>query len=226
MMPSSGLASIRPVAELCVICGKRKAKRACPGVRGDICSICCGEGRENTVSCPFECSYLQEARVHEKKPPLSADVFPNQDIRISDRFLYENNHLLIWMAQSLLAAALELPGVVDNDVKEALEAGIRTYRTRESGLMYTTRPDNVLAGALQERLEIAARQFEEQAKQQTGMMVLRDADILGILTFLQRLEIQFNNGRPRGRAFLDYLRHYFAPNRPPEAASPLILGAS
>ncbi|MSV29886.1 MAG: hypothetical protein EXQ52_14235 [Bryobacterales bacterium] len=37
----------------------------------------------------------------------------------------------------------------------------------------------------------------------------RDGDVLAILAFLQRLEIDQNNGRPRGRAFLNYLRQEF-----------------
>ena len=40
------------------------------------------------------------------------------------------------------------------------------------------------------------------------MPVLRDADVLGVLVFLERLELQHNNGRRRGRAFADFLRVY------------------
>lgn len=38
---------------------------------------------------------------------------------------------------------------------------------------------------------------------------IRDAEILGTLVFLERVELHENNGRPRGRAFIDYLRTYF-----------------
>ena len=46
---------------LCAICGVRKARRFCPGVRGNICTLCCGTEREVTVDCPLDCEYLQEA---------------------------------------------------------------------------------------------------------------------------------------------------------------------
>ena len=49
------------------------------------------------------------------------------------------------------------------------------------------------------------------------MPVLRDADVLGVLVFLERLELQHNNGRRRGRAFLDFLRAYL-PEPPAEVA--------
>ena len=50
----------------CAICETRRPRRFCPGVRGDICSICCGTEREVTVDCPLDCEYLQEARRHDK----------------------------------------------------------------------------------------------------------------------------------------------------------------
>jgi hypothetical protein len=52
---------------------------------------------------------------------------------------------------------------------------------------------------------------------------VRDAEILGTFVFLERVELHQNNGRPRSRAFLDYLRAYFPQNQeslPP--TSPLI----
>ena len=47
----------------CRICDTRKPRRYCPGVTGDICSICCGNEREVTVDCPLDCPFLVEARV-------------------------------------------------------------------------------------------------------------------------------------------------------------------
>jgi len=100
-------------------------------------------------------------------------------------------------------------GVVDNDVREALEALARTYRTLESGLIYETRPANLIAANLQQRLRDELTEFEKEAKSTTGMEPLRDLDALGILVMLQRIEFARNNGRQRGRAFLDFLRHEF-----------------
>ena len=46
-----------------------------------------------------------------------------------------------------------------------------------------------------------------------------DADVLGTLVFLQRLEFQHSNGRRRGRAFFDFLRTYF-PAQPAVSVAP------
>ena len=208
--------------ELCRICETRRPRRYCPGVRGDICSICCGTEREVSVDCPFECEYLQEARAHEKPPEVDPKTFPNADIRVTESFLREHEPLLMFAAMALFRASMETPAVVDTDVREALDALIRTYRTAQSGLIYQTRPNNVYAAAVQARWQQSLEEFRQQSQRQAGMATLRDTEVLGVLVFLQQLELQNNNGRRRGRAFLDFLRSYFgaAPNGP--EASPLM----
>ena len=183
---------------------------------GDICTICCGTEREQTVHCPLECEYLQESRRHNTAPTMSLDDFPNKDIRVSEEFLETHRSLLFWLTVSLTRAALETPNVIDNDVKTALDALIKTYRTLQSGLIYESRPDNPIAGAIYERVQAAVEEYRKRLAEERGMSSVRDAEVLGILAFLQRLEIQFNNGRRLGRAFIDNLRTSF-PVQPPES---------
>jgi hypothetical protein len=209
------------VPELCRICETRRPRRTCPGVGGDICSPCCGAEREITVDCPLDCEYLIEARRHEKAPELKPEDIPNGDIRVTEQFLDEHNDLLIASSGALFAAAAQVPGVIDYDVREALEALIKTYRTRESGLIYESRPPNPLAAGIQQFFEQQVREYREASVRQAGLTTIRDAEILGVLVFLQRMERQFNNGRRRGRAFLDFLRR-FLPSRPATAASNIV----
>ena len=195
----------------CVICQQRRARRFCAGVRGDICSICCGTEREVTVTCPLDCEYLRDARRHEKPVPLDASTVPNQDIRISEKFLEENEPLLVFLGGSLAATALDTPGVSDADVRDALDALVRTYRTLQSGVYYETRPDNTLAKPLFDGVQSAVSEFRKQEQEGRGLPKTRDADVLGLLVFLQRLELDRNNGRRRGRAFIDLLRSFYVP---------------
>src|SRR5271165_396753 len=74
----------------CVICGVRTPRRYCPGVRGEICSVCCGTERENTVNCPFDCTYLREARVREKPLEIDLASIPFSDVRVPAQFLEEH----------------------------------------------------------------------------------------------------------------------------------------
>ena len=104
-------------------------------------------------------------------------------------------------------------------MREALAALVRTYRTRESGLYYETKPSNLLAAAIQEGVQKGLEDFERALQKDPGMVTLRDADVLGVLAFLGHVEYQLNNRRRRGRAFLDFLLSQSAAIAP-EAAAP------
>jgi len=178
-------------------------------VNGDICTLCCGTEREVTVDCPFDCPYLQEARKHEHTAEVNPDEFPNQDIPVKEEFLEDHERLVTAAARTLMLAAFEAPGAVDRDVREALEALIKTYRTLQSGVYYESRPDNALASRIFASAQRGLEEFRRGETENLGMSSTRDADVLGTLVFLQRLELDRNNGRPRSRAFLDFLRSFF-----------------
>jgi len=194
----------------CAICRTRKPRRFCPGVHGDICTLCCGQEREVTVDCPFDCPYLQEARKHEHTEPLNPDDIPNKDIRVTEEFLGEHESLLVGAMTSLMRAALDTPGAVDRDVQDALDALVRTQRTLESGVYYETRPENALANRIFNETRSGLEEFRKLDREEMGMTRTRDSDVLTVLVFLQRLALDRNNGRPRGRAFLDSLRGFLA----------------
>jgi hypothetical protein len=179
-------------------------------VRGEICSLCCGEEREVTIDCPLDCEYLKDAHKHEKPPPLDPQQAPSRDIEVTERFVQERQDLLGVAGRCLLEAAIETPGSVDSDLREALDALVRTLKTRESGLIYETRPNNPYAAGIQQRFRQKMDDFQERLREQLGMATVRDADLLGVLVFLQRVEFTRNNGRKRGRAFVGMLASNFA----------------
>ena len=202
-------------AVLCKLCEKKRAKRHCPGVDGEICPSCCGSERENTIDCPLDCVFLLEARMHERPAPITMESLPNADVRLSESFLHEHEPLVLWLAFSL-CSAMEKERAVDSDAGEALEALIRTYRTMDSGLIYETRPQNPYAAGLQEAIKKAVEEARERLVKQSGLVeqsgvanALRDKDILGALVFLQRMGLEYQNGRRRGRAFLHVLKTWF-----------------
>jgi hypothetical protein len=203
----------------CVICNTRRPRRFCPGVAGDICPVCCGTERENTVNCPLECPYLREARLREPDPDVDPREFPNQDIRVDEQFLHRNEPLLLFLASGLATAALrDKSHAIDLDVREALAALVSTYRALQSGLYYNVKPDNPIAGRILEAVQNRIREIDEVLKKNNS--VLRDSDVLGVLAFLQRLEIQKNNRRRKSRAFIDFLREFFPPEPPPDPEQP------
>lgn len=192
----------------CKLCQKRRGRRHCPALGADICPSCCGTERENTIDCPQSCEYLQEARLREHSVEIPEEAIPNRDIRVNEEFLRDHEELVTWVSNAL-ARAMEAERAVDQDAREALGALIRTYRTRESGLIYETRPANPYAAAIQDALNAAIEELRKHLAESTGMQSLRDADILGVLVFLERVELQYANGRKRGRAFYDFLSAHF-----------------
>lgn len=205
----------------CAICETRRPRRFCPGVRGDICTVCCGTEREMTVNCPLDCEFLVEARRHDKVEPFNPEVLPNSDIRLSRKDLRDNRDLLVFLIRTLVAAALGTPGAVDLDVREAVEALIRTYRTLQSGVYYESVPQNTLAANVYRIVQHGLAQFRQEERKRLGITKTRDAHVLALLVYLQRLELDRNNGRRRGRAFLGALKEYYGipqPAAPPPSS--------
>jgi hypothetical protein len=207
----------------CAICETRKPRRFCPGVHGEICAPCCGAGREVSVSCPFDCEYLQEARRHERVPELSEQDIPNRDIEVTDTFLEKNDALVALAGRLLLEAALDVPGAVDADLREAFETLTRTYRTLNSGIYYESRPNNPLAAAIHQGFQARMAQARQELAQQTGVRTIRDNDLLGALVFLQRVAVHHDNGRSRGRSFLHFLHDRFPAQTVPPAGGPSLI---
>jgi len=209
----------------CVICEVRKPRRSCPGVQGDICSVCCGSERENTVDCPFDCVYLREARAREKPNDITAlESVPFLDIRVPERFLRENSTTAQMVAMTVVEAVLSTPGAIDYDVREALDALIRTYKTLQSGLVYESRPSNPIAANIYDSFQQNVAKRRQEISSRTGTSV-RDSDVMAMLLVLQRDEYRYNNGRTRGRAFLHHLSSFF-PDQPaamnPQASSLIV----
>ena len=203
----------------CVICDERKPRRHCPGVGGDICSICCGNERERSISCPPDCEYLREARRHERRAGIDLEDFPNADLQVTEEFLYERRDLMTLLGAAILGAAVEAGAAVDSDAREAIDALIQTGRTLQSGLLYERRPDNPIARAIQDGVKRALANVDERV----GAPPFRAADVLRMMAFYQRVALNSDNGRPKCRAFLDFLRDGLAQEPPPLELPPLIV---
>jgi len=172
-----------------------------------------------TVDCPLDCEYLQEARLHEKPQPLEESQIPNRDITLSEHFLEEHEPLLAFLGRAVAEAAFASSGANDFDVREALDSLIRTYRTLQSGVYYETLPANPLAAGIYGLVQRALDEYRQRETREWGVSRTRDADVLGMLVFLQRVELDRNNGRRRGRAFLDMLRQFYSVESSPSGSS-------
>ncbi len=194
---------------VCEICEKRRPKRYCLALRAEICPLCCGEEREQTISCPLECEYLREAHAREKPNELDPEELPYREVEITEEFLAQNGPLVSEAGRLVAEAGLGMPGTADKDVLEALDAMIRTLKTLESGVIYETKPANPYAANVYERVRAGIEEFRKKWFEETGMHSFRDRDLMGALIFLRRLGDLYQNRRKRGRAFLAKLREAF-----------------
>ena len=211
----------------CAICEIRKEKRFCPAVHGRICPQCCGEQREVTLDCPSDCPYLQQAREHEK--PRPADQFdPGAlfvHIEISEQFTFEREHLLMGLTYALTKAVQADRSLNDRDLIAALSAMCTSYERRvNSGLHYEQPLTSVAHQAVAAQVEEMLKQFREVEQRQLGHSTLRDSDVLKALVFLLRLAHARTSGRPKSRAFIDFLLAQF-PEKQSAVLSPQDAGS-
>jgi hypothetical protein len=204
----------------CRICQTRRSRRYCPGVRGEICPLCCGTEREVTVDCPLDCGFLREGRRREKPAERNAAEFPNSDIQVPEKLLRANEQLLRFLSLTIFHTAMNIPGVVDGDALEALDGLIRTYRTLASGVYYESRPTHPLAGSIYAAVQDGLAEYRSSEQRKLGMTKTRDNDVLGLLVFLQHFALYRDNGRRRSRAFLDALREFQPPAPEPSGSAP------
>ena len=203
---------IRSKQLACSICETRKEKRFCPAVHGRICPQCCGEQREVTLDCPSDCVYLQQARQHEKPRPIGeldqSGLFPN--VEIGEAFLYEQEHLLLGLSYALAKSARADNGIRDSDLIAALTALARRYQMlASSGLHYESPMTNLAHQAIAVEIEKMVKEYRDAEQKHMGYVRVRDSDVLRALVFLLRMGYTRTSGRPRSRAFVDFLLAQF-----------------
>ena len=135
---------------LCPSCNERKARRACPALSRDICTVCCATKREIEIRCPPDCTYLLASRRH---PPavvqrqLEADV---QFLAPFTRLVTERQYFLGLLLFSGTAPfrRTSIPPIVDEDVADAAGALASTLETAGRGIIYDHQPTSLSAQRL------------------------------------------------------------------------------
>jgi len=202
----------------CPICNKRAPKRFCPAKGEKICPVCCGREREVTIDCLADCPHLVAAHRYESehRKPGPAEELPYRDNQVPVEFVYEHWPVIAGLATAILAFQRQDKNLNDAAASTALEALAETYRTLGAGIYYERPPSEPLARTLYGELARILQEFRKDESARTGFSALKDSDVFLLLIFLLRLAKQETNGRPRSRAFLDFLRARFP--LPAEAA--------
>ena len=212
----------------CAICNIRKEKRYCPAIHDKICAICCGTEREVRFDCPSDCVYLQEARRRELPRSLEhldpEQLFPK--VEVWQQLMYEREPLIAGLSFALARAARADRALHDRDLLSALQLLGRRYQTLvDSGLHYAEPVTSPPQQAILAELEKMLAQYREMEQKHVGHSTLRDSEVLQVLVFLLRTGYARTSGRPRSRAFIDFLLGQFpeAGIASPQTSSSLII---
>jgi hypothetical protein len=194
----------------CLICEKRKAARYCPAKGEKICAVCCGTGREVTISCLPECAYLIAAHRYEDehKRALPPET-PFLEERIPQEILHTHQQLMTALAFQTAKFAANESSTADPDVLAALAALAATYKTLQSGLLYEKIPEIPVQRDLYLALSQLLTEIKEKAAESGNSAALRDNAIFQVIVFLYRMGLLRSNGRPRSRWFIEFLRGQF-----------------
>jgi hypothetical protein len=188
---------------MCPLCGQRKARRACPALREQICPVCCGTKRLVEIACPGDCPYLASARQH---PPAAAVRQQQGDLSTfvhAMRDLNERQSRLFFLLATFLVRYQppELHPLLDEDIADAMAALAATYETAARGVIYEHRPGSLSA----ERLTSGLKPVLAEAGQTGGTSFQRDAAVV-----LRRVEVAarevIGTAHDNRRQFLDLIR--------------------
>jgi len=174
---------------------------------------------------------LQQAREHEKARNVAeldqAAFFP--EIEVGEQFLYEREHLLLGLTFALAKRARANRTLGDRDLIAALTSLAKRYETLvNSSLIYEQLTTNLEHQAIASEIDQMVKEFREAEQKHMGLTRLRDSEVLKALVFLLRLGLARTSGRPKSRAFVDFLFAQFPENQsalaaPEEAGSRIIV---
>jgi hypothetical protein len=188
----------------CPLCGRQKARRACPALGRQICAVCCGTKRLTEIHCPADCPYLASAREHppaatlrrqQRDVGLLVHVMRDLNTRQSELFLLVLTFLTRHESAELpvvpnAATALGWERIVDDDVADAASALAATFETASRGVIYEHRPSSRPAAHLVTELKPVLA----EARKGAGSSFERDAAVV-----LRRLEEAVRDVRAEDR---------------------------
>lgn len=133
----------------CPLCQERSPERFCPALGKRICSICCGENRRRSISCPPSCEFLiaAERKLWERRgKELSRDWE-----RLAAHLREKGREHLVPMLQVLRESLAQ--GVHKLDADDAGVIAALEYCARKlSPIELLEHAPNILGRALEETL--------------------------------------------------------------------------
>ena len=133
----------------CPLCRKRKGRRLCPAKGALICSQCCGTKRRVEIACPDDCSYLSGLNAGSWQ---GRETERNRDARrlapFTSSLTEDQGRIFLVALVGVTSLRARHPNLDDRLLREAVAAVRKTIETRERGVLYEHRPDDLRAEGL------------------------------------------------------------------------------
>jgi len=141
--------------KVCPLCQKRPAKRACPALGRDICTVCCATKRLVEIRCTEDCRHLEAAQRHPAavvKKQIDQDV---TRLMATVGRLSEQQLQLFLLLQSMIVSYKPegLVRLVDSDVALATGALANGLETASKGVIFEEATASVIAEGLRKAMK-------------------------------------------------------------------------
>jgi hypothetical protein len=178
-----------------------------------------------TIDCPADCPHLVAARRYEEAHPkeYTREEILFADVEIPPQMIRVRQPVISGLGFTVLKFARDNASLADGDALAAVTSLAESYRTLGSGIYYEKPPDAPIAGGLYAALAAFLEGAKKQDAEQSGFPSLKDAEIFFLLVFLWRVGKHRANGRPKSRAFLDFLRAQYPASPEIEKEAPRIV---
>ena len=148
----------------CPLCRVRKAKRSCPGIGAQICTVCCGTKRLVEIACPSSCVYLATAQRH---PAAMVKRQQEQDVAVLMGALgpLSEPQLQLFFVIQAFIARFKPDGarLTDADVADAAGALAASFETASRGVLYEQTVQSPAAEALRREIKTMLAQLAGEA---------------------------------------------------------------
>jgi len=137
--------------------------------------------------------------------------------------------LILCLIFALAKSARSDRALMDRDLLAALSSLAKSYQTLvNSNLIYEQPTANLAHQSIAREIETMVREFRQAEQEHVGQTRLRDSEVLKALVFLLRLGWGHTSGRPKSRAFVDFLGAQFPEKQaaiagPEDAASRIVI---
>ena len=207
---------------VCQLCQKRPAKRACPALRHDICTVCCATKRLVEIHCTEDCRYLEAGQRH---PAAVVRKQIDRDVTLlmaSVGRLTEQQLQLFFLLQSMVLSYKPdgLARLVDSDVALAAGALAGSIETASKGVIFEEGTGSIVA----EGLRRAIKPVLEEITKNSGTRAEREVAV--VLRAMERGAKHDGGHIADGEtSYLDLVGRVFQqrPQTPKPADKPLIV---